>query len=1495
MRVKAQSATARLQHSDLWRRFNRQAEISRPASTPPEDIRPFPWAVASKHTCYNRLRFRLETHSMDKNLHIWSLLLKLHPSLEHSCPVLRPNCLKDTAPPFSQPLQPFPDDNSNPKPYYPGFGRTISSPLARLILPTNALEGDYCGTRHRMSAQRDLKGLLGAVNASNAWIITHGLQSDLVKIVSDAISRSETNNSGNDRESPKNVCIGITPWGYIRNRFDLVHSVCYRSPQPHTQYRINSGNSKRGPLSLNTNHTHYILCDNGIRNSFSGSGVVQFRMKFESLLSASPKKGGCGIPVVLLIIGGGYDTLEVAAQRIQHGVPIVICGSTGGIADVLEKAFQFRNSNKEGKGLRQEQANQIYSMLQNLLLEEEEGNHEYSAEKGFEMVQIILANEDFVSCFNPDCIITNNSLDRTILFALIKCISTNPIDQLMVALKFGRIDVVNRQIFDDNCFSIRTSVNRGQLNALMTAALLENRSGFVQFLIDRELVEMSTYLSINTLTYLYNNIDDPTNLRRVFGHYKIELDQALIANQPPKVQVANGRKNTLLLPSKAFSREADNIVNRAICRREGRARQDWIDLPTIQLLLKEILGDFYSPLYVTAKSSNRKMLFPQPMQELFIWALLNNRHQLALIFWREAEDSLALSLIGCNIYGKIVHSLPHYDTEGRQAMDHQKHEFEQYAKSIIGLCYTRSRRKALYLLLRPFTTWGNHQCLPLAMRANCRKFISTIACQDAIRFEWQAGIHANALSVILAYIFPPLVLSSFVTFSYGIVLLHGNSETEMFKRLNRNIKKMDMEKQPDISKWEKFAMFYHAPRTKFCVHTFIKSKEKLSLSTHHFYQWLNGDKWHAYDGVLLVASITTVCLRNGMEETYIVAKTFYSIIFIFYFLRLFQIYSMNRRLGPQSVMIFQMLVELSIFLLILMIFLIPYGIATQALRFPYLTEYDSSYLKNALHFAYYRLYDDVPMEINEKCENSTADGIHCPVYNFVVPLLLAIYMLVVVILLVNLLIAIFSNVFEAVEKESLHFWKATMLRLLFEYRKAPIVPAPFSLFQSLYETITHIYETCIKHYQLSKRLRRNSQSNIEVGRMVGACDAINDVDGESDKELDSADRDIETYKNSVIHMQRWAVRQVLRQKSFKTASGTINTHRIGSKSYIDPRLSLPLSPVSKFRLEESNRFDNLATVSEVLNDCKVAGKLIIILGGTSGIGLHLTKSFIQRGASVICLSREPPPVKWLPLPSFDNFKTPQENHLFWTHLDLTCLQTVIDFAENFSKLGWPIDSVIISAACLPEPTQNPKSVDGFDLTLQVNLFAPFLLVRLLLHRLLITPNSTVVFVSCGALRASNICEPEDIYSTLEPLRSTYETYTGRIQLYANTKFLQVAFAYALRNVIRKRNNQFPILHACCPGQIPESKHVSKASWSAWWWYKILRFITYPFMKTMDCCAAGIAYCALHPAAKDTFNFEECAPISIPEVMNNEKLIRSVWNHINEMMESHVKLPPWTRK
>lgn len=53
--------------------------------------------------------------------------------------------------------------------------------------------------------------------------------------------------------------------------------------------------------------------------------------------------GGCGIPVMTLVFGGGFDVIENVAERTSNGMPVIICGSTGGAAEVLQRVYQYKN------------------------------------------------------------------------------------------------------------------------------------------------------------------------------------------------------------------------------------------------------------------------------------------------------------------------------------------------------------------------------------------------------------------------------------------------------------------------------------------------------------------------------------------------------------------------------------------------------------------------------------------------------------------------------------------------------------------------------------------------------------------------------------------------------------------------------------------------------------------------------------------------------------------------------------------------------------------------------------------------------------------------------------------------------------------------------------------------------------------------------------------------------------------------------------------------
>ncbi|EUB57797.1 WW domain-containing oxidoreductase [Echinococcus granulosus] len=358
--------------------------------------------------------------------------------------------------------------------------------------------------------------------------------------------------------------------------------------------------------------------------------------------------------------------------------------------------------------------------------------------------------------------------------------------------------------------------------------------------------------------------------------------------------------------------------------------------------------------------------------------------------------------------------------------------------------------------------------------------------------------------------------------------------------------------------------------------------------------------------------------------------------------------------------------------------------------------------------------------------------------------------------------------------------------------------------------------------------------------------------------------------------------------------------KTGAQSYADPRLALPLLRTPGGNPTQYPKFDDLSTIAEVLNDCDVPGKYIIILGGTSGVGAYLARSLASRGSIVTCLSRNPPSGRWFGFPYTNPLPSPSNGSLFWTHLDLSSMQSIFGFAEMYNKTSWPVHSLVLAAATLPESFENQKSTDGFDRVVQVNLLSQVLLVRLLQHRLNEATRSTVVFVSCEALRATNIAEVDDVYPALEPLRSSYSDICGRVQLYANTKFLQVLFALAFREFLQRRKRRYPLISVCSPGNlIRRSKLISSASWTRWWWLKCLRLLAYPLSKSMECSAATLALCALHYGTdtsrgrkNDSPYFNGCIPVSLPEAALDPEMTRATWTHVNALLEERFQLPSW---
>lgn len=120
----------------------------------------------------------------------------------------------------------------------------------------------------------------------------------------------------------------------------------------------------------------------------------------------------------------------------------------------------------------------------------------------------------------------------------------------------------------------------------------------------------------------------------------------------------------------------------------------------------------------------------------------------------------------------------------------------------------------------------------------------------------------------------------------------------------------------------------------------------------------------------------------------------------------------------------------------------------------------------------------------------------------------------------------------------------------------------------------------------------------------------------------------------------------------------ISSEKTGDHSFVDPRLALPFTRTPNAPTRSPKIFDEFSNLTEVLDDCDVVERNVIILGGSKGIGAYLTEALALRRARVIVLSRTPPSSRWFPF-SCES----QTNGCQWAPVDLADLNSICAFCE----------------------------------------------------------------------------------------------------------------------------------------------------------------------------------------------------------------------------------------
>ncbi|KAF3853530.1 hypothetical protein F7725_014218 [Dissostichus mawsoni] len=204
------------------------------------------------------------------------------------------------------------------------------------------------------------------------------------------------------------------------------------------------------------------------------------------------------------------------------------------------------------------------------------------------------------------------------------------------------------------------------------------------------------------------------------------------------------------------------------------------------------------------------------------------------------------------------------------------------------------------------------------------------------------------------------------------------------------------------------------------------------------------DVWNKCDLVAIVLFIVGVILRM-FDWSYELGRDILCVDYMVFTLRLIHIFAIHKQMGPKIIIVGKMMKDIFFFLFFLMVWLMAYGVANQALLYSYDPSLERIF-RRVFYRPYLHIFGQIPVEEMDvgkawdmPCTHNVTlikmgeEPCRTTSSNWLVVILLIVYLLVTNILLINLLIAMFSDI----------YWKFQRYNLIVQYHSRPSLAPPF--------------------------------------------------------------------------------------------------------------------------------------------------------------------------------------------------------------------------------------------------------------------------------------------------------------------------------------------------------------------------------------------------------------------------------------------------------------------
>uniref|UniRef100_A0A671VW12 non-specific serine/threonine protein kinase n=1 Tax=Sparus aurata TaxID=8175 RepID=A0A671VW12_SPAAU len=925
------------------------------------------------------------------------------------------------------------------------------------------------------------KGLMTAAVSTGAWILTDGINTGVSKYVGEAVKTF----GGHDLR--KRNTVGITPWGVIDNNTDLIGRDVFRPYQP-------LGNPLSKRACLNGFHSHFLLVDDGTLGKHGCQQGLRRKLEKHIQLQKIHPRLNQGVPVVCVVVEGGPAMVSTVLDYVSSvpPVPVFVFEGSGRAADLL--AFLHKQTANDS------------THTSSLYLEQ----------------QITIFDSESEDHMTPDA---------AILTATLKGTRASPAEQLSMALAWDRADIAQKDVLVPG-----QHWQAGSMEQAMLDALVMDRVSFVKLLIDNGMT-MSRFLTVDRLEELYNT---PQGQTHRFLHHLVEdvkqtslplgyrlsiIDMGLVIEYliGGAYRSTYTRKHFRAAHSRLQDKRRGLIPNSS----RGKSLQDLHFFRTAQPYRPKVDVSASSSQEITTTPvlDDTPLLVPFNFNDLFVWAVLQQRQQMALFLWQHGEEALARAAVACKLYRSMA-------LEARQSsMDDiiserfksYSLEFGQLAVDVLDCAFRQNEQMAMKLLTSEMEAWSHFTCLQMAVSSCHRPFVSHSCTQTLLTDLWTGPLNMRKnsfLKIILSLLLPPAIL--LLEFKSKAEMCHVPQSHEAMLFGLDSVKSLPAHEGTDhtvkslsfrdkclgpvsetvssvtvhcVSWIKKLYEFYTAPVVKFWFHTMSylaflmlfsyvilvkmgdqpsvqewiviayilstaveKTREVLMSAPRKLSQKLKvwfSEYWNVSDFIAILLFLAGLVMRLHANPYQTAGRISYCLDIIFWFVRVMDLLAVNQHAGPYLTMITKMTSNMFFIVVMMAIVLLSFGVSRKAILSPD-EEPSWSLARDVVFQPYWMIYGEVYQSEIDVCD----DGHPCPPASFLTPFLQAVYMFFQYIIMVNVLIAFFNNIYFDMASTSNKLWKYNRYRYIMTYQERPWLPPPLILLSHMTLALRAIYKRC---------------------------------------------------------------------------------------------------------------------------------------------------------------------------------------------------------------------------------------------------------------------------------------------------------------------------------------------------------------------------------------------------------------------------------------------------